>query len=46
MKTGDNIIVTTKNTNTSMARLMRNFMYKISGKDTYDVGASASAMVV
>lgn len=46
LKTGDNVIVTVQNTNTTMAQLMRNFIYRISGKDTYQLGASASGMVV
>lgn len=43
---GDNIIVTVNNTNMTLAQLMRNFMYKITGSDSYAVGASASSMVI
>lgn len=43
---GDNVIVTVNNTNTTLAQLLRNFMYKVTGSDTYQIGASASALVV
>lgn len=43
---GDNVIVTVKNTNTTLAQILRNFMYKVTGRDTYQIGASASALVV
>lgn len=43
---GDNIIVTVNNTNTTLAQLLRNFIYKVTGSDTYQIGASASALVV
>lgn len=45
LKKGDNIIVRTNNTNTTFAQVLRNFAYKVAGKDTYQIGASASAMV-
>ena len=45
LKKGDNIIVRINNTNTTLAQLLRNFAYKVVGKDTYQIGASASAMV-
>lgn len=43
---GDNVIVTVKNTNTTIAQLLRNFMYTITGDDGYQVAASASSLVV
>lgn len=43
---GDNVIVTINNTNTTLAQLLRNFVYKVTGSDTYQIGASASALVV
>lgn len=43
---GDNIIVTVKNTNTTMAQVLRATFYKVTGKGTYQVAASASSMVV
>ena len=46
LKKGDNVIVTVKNTNKTMAQMLRTTFYKITGKDTYQVAASASSMVV
>lgn len=46
LKTGDNVIVTVNNTSTTMAELFKNFVYKLSGKDSSKIGASTSAMVV
>lgn len=46
LKQGDNVIVTAKNTNKTMAKLLEDFMYKVTNNDTYQVAASASAMVV
>lgn len=43
---GDNVIVTVNNTNTTLAQLLRNFMYKVTGSETYQIGASASALVI
>ena len=43
---GDNIIVTVKNTNTTMAQILRGFFYRVTGKGTYQVSASAASMVV
>ena len=43
---GDNVIVTVNNTNTTLAQLLRNLVYKVTGSDTYQIGASASALVV
>ena len=46
LKKGDNVIVTAKNTNKTMAQMMRTVFYKITGQGTYQVAASASSMVV
>ena len=46
LKKGDNIIVTIKNSNKTMAQQLRAFLYKITGKGTYQIGASSSSMVV
>lgn len=46
LKTGDNVIVTVKNTNRTMAQMLRTTFYRITGKNTTQVAASASSMVV
>lgn len=46
MKKGDYLICTVKNTNTTIASQIKNFVYSIVGKDTYTIAASASALVV
>lgn len=46
LKKGDNVIVTVKNTNETIATQLRKFAYKVTGKGTYQVAASASSMVV
>ena len=46
LKKGDNIIVTVKNTNKTMAQMLRTTFYKVTGEGTYQVAASASSMVV
>lgn len=43
---GDNVIVTAKNTNQTMAQTLRTFFYKVTGQGTYQVAASSSSMVV
>lgn len=43
---GDIIIVTAKNTNTTIAQSLRSFFYKVVGKGTYQVAASSSSMVI
>ena len=43
---GDNVIITVKNTNTTMAQTLRAFFYKVTGNGTYQIAASASSMVV
>ena len=46
LKKGDYLIVTVKNTNTTIATQIKNFLYSVVGKDTYTIAASASALVV
>ena len=43
---GDNIIVTVKNTNNTLAQQLRTFAYKVTGKGTYEIVASSSSMAV
>lgn len=45
LKQGDNFIVTVKNTNKTIAQLLRGFFYTIAGNDTYQVAASYSSTV-
>lgn len=46
LKKGDNVIVTAKNTNKTLAQSLRSFFYKVTGQGTYQVSASSSSMVV
>lgn len=46
LKKGDNVIVTAKNNNKTIAQTLRTFMYKVTGQGTYQIGASASSLVV
>lgn len=46
LKKGDNVVVTAKNTNKTIAQMLRTFFYKITGQGTYQVAASAASMVV
>lgn len=46
LKKGDIVVVTAKNTNTTIAQSLRSFFYKVIGKGTYQVAASSSGMVV
>ena len=43
---GDNVIVNVKNTNTTLAQLLRNFVYSVTGNETYQIGATSSSLVV
>lgn len=45
MKKGDYIIASVKNTNITMGTQLKNFFYKIVGKDTYTIGATVSTLV-
>lgn len=46
LKNDDYITVTVKNTNITIGTQLKNFLYKLIGKDTYTIGASASALVL
>lgn len=46
LKKGDNVIVTAKNTNQTLAENLRSFAYKITGQDTSEIAASSASMVV
>lgn len=46
LKAGDYIIVTVKNTNTTIATQLKDTFYGMVGKDTYTIGASATALVI
>jgi len=46
LKKGDNIIVTVRNTNKTLAQQLRSFTFKVTGKGTYELYASSSAMII
>lgn len=46
LKKGDNVIITAKNTNKTMAQSLRSLMYKVTGQGTYQIASSSSSMVV
>ena len=46
LKKGDNIIVTVKNTNKTLAEQIRTFTFKVTGKGTYELYATDSAMII
>ena len=45
LKEGDRITVTAKNTNKTIAQLLRNFFYMVSGNDSYQIAAQHSGVV-
>lgn len=45
LKQGDNFVVTVKNTNRTIAQMLRGFFYTVAGNDTYQVAASYSSTV-
>lgn len=45
LKEGDMISVTVKNTNKTIAQMLKNFFYSITGNDTYQIAASVSTMI-
>lgn len=45
LKEGDRFSVTLKNTNTTIAQLLRNTFYRISGNDTYQIAAQHAGIV-
>lgn len=45
LKEGDMITVTVRNTNKTLAQLLRNFFYSLSGDDSYEIVAKGGGMV-
>ncbi len=45
LKEGDMITVTVKNTNQTIAQLLRNFFYQISGDDSYQIAVKKNAII-
>lgn len=45
LKEGDIVSVSVKNTNKTIAQLLRNFFYSLSGNDTYQIAAQHAGMV-
>ena len=46
LKKGDNIVVTARNTNKTLAQQLRTFTFKVTGKGTYELYATSSAMII
>lgn len=46
LKEGDVITVNVKNTNTTIAQMLKNFFYRISGNNTYQIEATHSGVVM
>lgn len=46
LKNDDYIIVSVKNTNTTMGTQLKNLLYNLIGKDTYTIGTSSAALVL
>ena len=45
LKEGDIVSVTVTNTNETIAQMLRNFFYTVSGKDTYQILAKHAGVV-
>ena len=45
LKEGDMVSVTVKNTNQTIAQIIRNFLYRIAGNDTYQIAAQHGGIV-
>lgn len=45
LKEGDMISVSVKNTNQTIAQMLKNFFYSVTGNNTYQIAAQGSAMV-
>ena len=45
LKEGDMVSVTVKNTNQTIAQLLRNFFYQITGNDSYQIAAKHGGVV-
>ena len=46
LKEGDIVSVTVKNTNKTISQLLRNFFYRVSGNDTYQISAQHGRIVM
>lgn len=46
LKEGDIISITVKNTNRTLAQMLRNFFYSVSGSDSYQIAAQHSGVVL
>lgn len=46
LKKGDNVIITIKNTNETLAKKLRDVFFQITGEDDIEIVASASGMVI
>lgn len=46
LKEGDIVTVKVKNTNTTISQILKNFVYALSGNDTYQIEASHSGVVM
>lgn len=46
LKEGDIVSVKVKNTNTTIAQMLKNFFYSISGNDTYQIAAQHAGVVM
>lgn len=46
LKEGDIVSVSVKNTNTTIAQILKNFFYSISGNDTYQIEAQHAGVVM
>lgn len=45
LKEGDIVSVTVKNTNKTISQILKNFMYKVTGNDNYNIAARHSGIV-
>lgn len=45
LKEGDMVSVTVKNTNQTIAQLLRNFFYQVTGEDSYEIAAKHGGVV-
>ncbi len=46
LKEGDMVVVTVKNTNTTIAQMLKNFLYSITGNETYKISAQHTGVVM
>ncbi len=46
LKEGDMVSVTVKNTNSTIAQILKNFVYSIAGNDTYQIAAQHGGVVM